>query len=93
MSRHTDSTQGKTPHVSDLVKERERNLTRLVPVRNLHRSTAICHIPPNELGTVTAMDAHAHRAWLRKVTVEEGITDDELLGKAKPKPKPRKEAQ
>ena len=40
---------------------------------------------------MTAMDS-THRAWLRKVTVEEGITDDELLGKAKPKPKPRRGA-
>lgn len=88
MSLSTDSTQGAKAHVTDLIAERRRNKTRVTMVRNIHAKASFCHINPNELGTVSPMDALRYRAWLRPVTCDEEITDDELLG-IKPK---RKEA-
>lgn len=78
-----------TPHVSDLIAERKRNLTRVIPVRNLHKSATLCSLGPNEIGTITPMQALQHRAWMRKLTIDEGVTDDELLGRAKPKKAPK----
>jgi hypothetical protein len=94
MSRSIDS-KSTEPRVSDLIAERKKNLTRITPVRNLHKAAYFADVPPQGgLGLVTPMQAFQHRHWLRPVTVEDW-SPDELAGKAKPKraTKPKEGAQ
>ena len=86
MSLSTDYKNTETT-ASDLIAERQRNKERVTPVRNIHKTQQICHLYPNEIGTVSPLQALRHRAWLRPITCDEPVTDAELLGKTKPKAK------